>query len=110
MTEWRALTQGGCLAGSANYEGSSRTFTVPAGVTVVKMYMYYSSLGDLTAYVRVTPGASYTLSYEKQYDSDGNAVYYWYLGSAVINAQGDHYQLTVSWSNAINATTPGYTA
>ena len=90
MTEWRALTQGGCLSGSQTfYDGGS--FTVPSGVSVLQMAE--------TEYFGVTPGKTYYVDWESYMLGRR----WFFSGQNVITGSSS---LTISWSNSINQQTP----
>ena len=93
MTDWRALTDGGCIAGSISVNrGGSATFTAPSGVRVVRLLHYYTSSGYY--YLSCTPGTTYNL----YFNSSGQEMY-------VNNSKGtwDTKDGTLTWSNDINA-------
>jgi hypothetical protein len=99
LTEYRALTQGGCIAGSQTFTDSG-TFTAPSGVTKVK------TVCSTTNYFSVTPGRSYKIDTEAGIGDDGSACLFWrFNGTRLgpVRSGGENIiNLTVSWSNTIN--------
>ena len=85
MTEYRALTQGGCIAGSQNftradYANQSWNFTVPVGVTKLK---FTGITND--KYLAVTPGTTYTIYFSAwTQGSNDTEMYGWSLNSTKI--------------------------
>ena len=91
MTDYRALTQGGCIAGSANVDDNG-TWTCPSGVH--RIFAKYNH------YFAVTPGVTYKYrgnSYITMgvYATSGTNNPYWWSMSGRDNI--------IYWSNDINS-------
>jgi hypothetical protein len=95
LSEYRALTQGGCLSGSQTFTADG-TFTAPSGVTKVKIV-----IGDYTYYFSVSPGSSYSVSSTMVSSGDGGgfATVWTFNGNQLSLNTSD---LIIYWSNAIN--------
>ena len=91
MSEYRALTNGGCIAGSQTFTENG-TFTAPSGVTKVKIV-----IGSHTYYFSVSSGSNYSVTPDFM-DNEGsniwifNGNWLWYATTSLI----------IYWSNAIN--------
>lgn len=94
MTEWRALTQGGCLPGSQTFTDAG-TFTTPSGVTRIKVRTYIAGSYEYT-YIDVVPGTKYAVGYYS-----GKYVTQWTFNGVHCGGQ-DSDSMTIYWSNSIN--------
>ena len=86
MTEWRALTQGGCLPGSQTFTAVG-TFTAPSGVTRVKI-----TTARHVDYFTVTQFSDYTV---------GRYTSYWTFNGTRLGSAKEQ-NLLIEWSNTIN--------
>ena len=95
MSEYRALTNGGCIAGSQTFTENG-TFTAPSGVTKIKIVIYSN-----TYYFSVSPGSSYSVSTKLVYSEDsGGTVTVWTFNGNQLSLNTSN--LIIYWSNAIN--------
>lgn len=112
----------GTPTGSATIAEGVGSVTIPKGVNVVMLEMYWLGSGRRYdfSYVGVTPGKTYNLEgLEEEYDGgweyetyNTSNYKYWYHADwswgAELTGVG-HMRLVISWSPTINEQSPSYT-
>lgn len=114
----------GTPTGSVNIASGVGSVTIPKGVNVVMLEMYWIRFCVLygSSYVGVTPGKTYNLKgLEDEYNEGEGWVYetyntsnrkYWYYaenGYFDVLTASSNMRLVISWSPTINEKSPQYT-
>ena len=113
------LKQGGPTPGSITVQGTG-TFTVPKGVTVLRLTYLNLSRYGITSYIKVEAGRTYGYESYGMYYRFSTTMVRTAFGNFVFQENGDpqhgklkrreFLQITIEWSNAINKETPNGTA
>lgn len=114
----------GTPTGSVNIASGKGSVTIPKGVNVVMLEMYWIDFDDIyeVTYVGVTPGKTYKLKgIEIEYNygegwvhityntSNSKDWYYDEYGVLDVETTTNNMRLVISWSPTINEKSPEYT-